>query len=320
MIIEYLNEPSDTPKPYVYHCMWTEHNKQYIGVRSGNVRIDCRAENDIMQRYKTSSDHVKKFIEDNGMPDHVWILNEFECREDADQSELFLLKTYGAVKDTSFLNRNDSPSLPIKIGKDNYFYGKRLTGPDNPNYGKTHTEETRSIISKKNSKPVTIDGVTYPSVGKAGDSLELSYHALRYRLHTSKLYYTETSPRVFKSKSQPGRIGHIKPVTIDDIWYESIVKASRELGLTYNILFLRLHTSKSYYTETSPRVFESKPQTVEKGSVKPVTIDDVWYPSVAKACKMLGLTYATLISRLHISKSYYTETSPRNYKTKEPNK
>jgi len=47
--------------------------------------------------------------------------------------------------------------------------------------GKSQTENQKSIVSRKNSYPVCIEGVTYPSIKEAYSALHITEKKVRYR-------------------------------------------------------------------------------------------------------------------------------------------
>ncbi|MBT3298699.1 hypothetical protein HN385_07245 [archaeon] len=49
-----------------------------------------------------------------------------------------------------------------------------VSGKNNPMYGKNHTNKTKQKISKRNSKPVTINGIYYKSITYAAEQLNVS--------------------------------------------------------------------------------------------------------------------------------------------------
>lgn len=75
-------------------------------------------------------------------------------------------------------------------GEKNYFYGKRLIGPDNPNYGKPMTEERKAFFSELNSRPVICveTGIVYRSQKEAAEKNGLNKDVLCRRVNDGKPY------------------------------------------------------------------------------------------------------------------------------------
>lgn len=87
--------------PFVYLIGWTKLNIWYCGVR---YKKNCRP-SDLWTKYFTSSKHVKQFRLENGEPDHIEILKEFDNPENAYNYEQEKLKEYDVLNKSNWLNK-----------------------------------------------------------------------------------------------------------------------------------------------------------------------------------------------------------------------
>ena len=137
---------------YTYFIRWSEYDKQYYGVRSGNK---CAPEDDLLIHYFTSSPPTKEFMREHGMPDIVRIDKTFDNSKDARDYELHFLRENNVVNDDRWLNRSHgSPPIRNKPhtketkkkmsdaskGEKNHMFGKK--GKLHHNYGMKHTPES----------------------------------------------------------------------------------------------------------------------------------------------------------------------------------
>lgn len=89
--------------PYTYLIGWTTYNKWYYGVR---YRKGCHPD-DFFKKYFTSSKHVKKFIEQYGLPDIIQIRKTFDNKEKALLWEHKVLKRLKVTYNEKWLNKTD---------------------------------------------------------------------------------------------------------------------------------------------------------------------------------------------------------------------
>lgn len=88
--------------PYTYLIGWTEHNLWYYGCR---YRNQLPPEDDLWNRYFTSSKTVKRLRKEIGEPDHIEVRHRFQSKEACVEWEDKVIKRLGAVKSTKWLNR-----------------------------------------------------------------------------------------------------------------------------------------------------------------------------------------------------------------------
>lgn len=87
---------------YTYLIGWKEQDKWYYGVR---LRYKGTPQDDLWTKYKTSSQYVKRFVDEFGDPDVVRVHKEFEFRKDVCDYEYKFLKRVNAKKNPRWLNQ-----------------------------------------------------------------------------------------------------------------------------------------------------------------------------------------------------------------------
>ena len=97
---------SNIYQPYTYQITWTEHNKNYYGVRWANK---CVPKDDLWTHYFTSSQKVKQYRKEFGEPDIIKIDKIFDSVEDARNYEIQFLTENNCVKSTLWLNASAFP-------------------------------------------------------------------------------------------------------------------------------------------------------------------------------------------------------------------
>ena len=102
--------------PYTYLIGWKEHNKFYYGSKYGK---DANPST-FWKNYFTSSKYVDEFRINHGEPDIIKIRKTFSNIEDTTAWEYKFLQKVHAQSNDKFLNRNQSPSLPIFHGDENH--------------------------------------------------------------------------------------------------------------------------------------------------------------------------------------------------------
>lgn len=157
-------------EPFVYIIKNTQNGKKYIGSRTAK---NCLLK-DIGKRYFTSSEHIKNVWKDD--PDLYVVEDIHLCQSnhDALNLEAELIRSFDAVYDDNFINMGhpragfNRSGIPLsdkcrKILSDLHKGSTRsnetkkkisdsrlgrFCGEDNPNYGKSHTKETKARISE----------------------------------------------------------------------------------------------------------------------------------------------------------------------------
>ena len=121
-------------KPYTYLIGWPDQDKWYYGVRYAK---GCDP-TDLWNPYTTSSNHVKQFVHQHGVPSVRTIRRTFNSIAEARVWEERVLKRMHVVEDSKWLNKTDNKSIAPQCGEDHPHYGK--TGPAHHSYGKKKTE------------------------------------------------------------------------------------------------------------------------------------------------------------------------------------
>jgi hypothetical protein len=99
-------------QPYTYLLGWKHLNKFYYGVRySKNCYVG-----DVMIKYFTSSNIVKKMLRTYGKPDIIQVRKVFNTREKAILWESKVLRRINAAKRSDFVNCHHCISAPIMFG------------------------------------------------------------------------------------------------------------------------------------------------------------------------------------------------------------
>jgi len=97
-------------QPYTYLIGWSSHNRYYYGVR---YATSCNP-SDFWSSYFTSSRHVKEFVKLHGDPDIIQIRRTFYTADDARLWEHKVLRRFGVVDRTNFLNHTDNMSISLE--------------------------------------------------------------------------------------------------------------------------------------------------------------------------------------------------------------
>ena len=133
-------------KPYTYLIGWPDQDKWYYGVRYAK---GCDP-TDLWNPYTTSSNHVKQFVQQHGVPSVRTIRRTFNSITEARVWEERVLKRMHVVEDSKWLNKHDSMSPPINpLGNiamrkpENRAKAKlNNSGPGNPMFGKKQKQIT----------------------------------------------------------------------------------------------------------------------------------------------------------------------------------
>lgn len=139
-------------QPYTYLIGWPEHNIWYYGVRYSK---NCNP-NDLWNPYKTSSDHVKNFILENGNPKVIQVRKVFTDTQSARLWESRVLRRMKVVNNNQWLNKHDSMSPPV-----NSYGNLKMKEPElrkkasdnnkgsgNPMFGKKQQQKTCPYCNK----------------------------------------------------------------------------------------------------------------------------------------------------------------------------
>ena len=186
-------------------------------------------------------------------------------------------------------------------------------GEKNPFFGKHHSEETKQKIREKskgrlppNIREVIINGETYISVTEAGRQLGICAGTILHRIKSPNplyvnYFYVENEPKHNTSISAETRqkmcearnkreSPNSKPVVIDGIQYKSTSEASRQLGVSRQIIYTRLKSNTPIH---------EPPKKRESPMSKKVIIDGILYKSTAEASRQLGISKSIIGNRLY---------------------
>ena len=142
--------------PYTYIIGFTEHNVWYYGSRYGKGANPS----DLWESYFTSSKKVKEFVSKYGNPDIIQVRKTFNNSDDARLWEHKVLKRMNVTQRDDFLNQTDNIAISSDVwrGKTHSPETRKiisekaklryLSRENNPFYGKKHSEESKQKISK----------------------------------------------------------------------------------------------------------------------------------------------------------------------------
>jgi len=108
-LMEIKNKGNNIVLPYTYLLKFNYNNSihYYYGVRYGNVTKNIKPIDDLFVNYFTSSNTVKKLLEENILPFEIIIHKTFKNIELANDYEIAFLKRVNAKNRTDFLNKTD---------------------------------------------------------------------------------------------------------------------------------------------------------------------------------------------------------------------
>jgi hypothetical protein len=137
--------------PYTYLIGWSKQKVYYYGVRYAN---GCSPP-DLWNPYKTSSKHVRAYVESHGDPDIFDVRRVFNSISAARAWEHTVLRRMNVIKREDFLNKTTNVSIAPGLNK-GYRHtektkvlmsvGQKLRGGNGP---KKHSEETKQKMSLK---------------------------------------------------------------------------------------------------------------------------------------------------------------------------
>lgn len=128
--------------------------------------------------------------------------------------------------------------------------------------------------------PVTIDGVTYPSIRKAADAIGVNYHLVRGRILQGWSVEDAFAKNVQKMKT---------PIAVDNTKYVSVRKAALENNINIGTVRMRLKLGWSNDDALLAELNEHE---------KPVEVDGTKYPSIYSAADAYDVSVSMVYSRL----------------------
>ena len=190
-------------------------------------------------------------------------------------------------------------------------YGK--SGEKNGMYGRTHTDEVKKRSSEMHK------GNTYCKGKKASDEtrLKLSIVASQ-RIGDANPFYGKQHSEETKQKISEANKGRMPPITtqlvIDNVHYNSLTHASRELDIPVPTILWRLKSKNKkfvnykYADSDKQKIMDEEKQIIPKLSdeakrkmrhrSKRVSINAIVYNSISEAAINLKTTYLTICKRI----------------------
>ena len=210
---------------YTYFLKWTILNKKYYGSRIAN---EVEPRKDLLIKYDTSSDPVKRLLRLFGKPDVIRVDKTFTSEQEARDYEYNFLQENNCRPDLTWLNRHDNPAPPSRKGKKNSKEHKEkirnsIKGFNHPNYGGKYetleTKKKKSISQKgKNKTNKHKENISNSTKGK------------------NNHFYGKTHTKEQKIKWSKERKGIISPnrqkVKIKEIIYESQYEAAIKMNVS----------------------------------------------------------------------------------------
>lgn len=170
----------------VYKIECKPNGRCYFG-RSQELEKRWRAHKNMLRKDEHHNIEMQKDWNEYGEDSFVFeVLHEFDNKEDSLRVE------------QEYINNSRGESYNIsdsKNGGDTFTYNPRreeireihrqqAIGKNNPMYGKPKNEYTLQRIKEANSKPVSIDGVVYPSLTQASKVLNIKVGSVAYRINS----------------------------------------------------------------------------------------------------------------------------------------
>ena len=146
-------------KPYTYLIGWPDQDKWYYGVRYAK---GCDP-TDLWNPYTTSSNHVKQFVQQHGVPSVRQIRKTFNTSAEAKLWESKVLKRMKVVHKDQWLNKHDKMAAPEQKGdlhwarKDPQKAKNVLGGENNYLYTKPGALEKRQNRMRHNNPTSSIE-------------------------------------------------------------------------------------------------------------------------------------------------------------------
>ena len=173
--------------------------------------------------------------------------------------------------------------------------------------------------------PIIIDNIYYESMREAGKAYGVDTDVISDRVKSEKIQYTN-----YRYADSNKKIINIRPVSIDDIFYESVTYASQETGISRGTILTRIRSLNpkfSGYKYADTKIDENtQPLSslsegdvcneitkytdyIKTNCVKPiivnttksgikVMIDNIYYESLSDASRNIGVSHKTIKSRI----------------------
>lgn len=210
--------------PYTYLIGWSNTKRWYYGARYAKsskclYETGCHPD-DLWVTYFTSSKVVKMYVLEHGDPDIIEIRKTFSNEKDAIEWERKVLCKMNVIRDERFLNESNSEAIRTcnvdtsgmifwnngrktiraKIcpgpgwSKGMFLTEKqkkersaKMSGANNPFYGKTHSDGTKLIIAENNKITHTGRKRNKETRNKISESLKGKKHSLETKQKISEI-------------------------------------------------------------------------------------------------------------------------------------
>lgn len=188
---------------FTYLLGWTIFNKFYYGVRyKDGVTPDS-----LGTTYFSSSRYVKKFIDENGLPDIMQVRKMFTCKVKARKWEDVVIRRMGIVYDERWLNKSNPNSFRGVIMDDDI--KKRIS---EVNKGRKNGKYYNNGIEHKQFK----DSEDVPEgwvLGRIHSEKQLAHHKKLNSLLTPEKRKAAADKCAAKTKGKPKPEGHGEKVS-----------------------------------------------------------------------------------------------------------
>jgi len=199
--------------PYTYLVGWPTHNKWYYGVRYAS---DAHP-GDLWTSYKTSSKHVKAFVEQFGDPEIRQVRKVFDSSEKARIWENKVLARLGVVRDSRWLNKTDNISIEPVFGD-----AHPMKRPEVPCRGDAHPmkrPESRARASqlwRANNPMFNPEIVKKKVAATSGDNHHMKRPEVAQKVTGDQHYLKKNAimleaHRKYMRENNPMKPGHVYP-------------------------------------------------------------------------------------------------------------
>lgn len=199
--------------------------------------------------YLGSGVYLKKAIKKYGSHnfDRV-ILKEASSKDELESMEEYYLKLFKVVESPRFYNlkyssvggdtfTNHPNQKNIRLKK-----SENTKGVKNPRFNCTYSPETKSKISKANSKEIIVDTIEYSSITEYANKFNIGKTTVVHRLRSPNFEnYTYKNNQNVSNKGKT-RSNVKKPVIIDNILYDSLNEAVETIGRSKSYIKFRLNS------------------------------------------------------------------------------
>ena len=147
------------------------------------------------------------------------------------------------------------------------------------------------LTRKGSNKPITVEGIEYPSILAASQKYGVAYSVIRDRLARISEKNPENIDRCFcQIPRHPGR----RKITVHGKEYDSITQAAENYEVSANAATQRLRLLDNPTPEQINEIFSVASL---KGS-KPITVEGTEYPGIQDAAEHYNISYGTATRRL----------------------